>query len=206
MHDSPRLRVSGFSAEVEEHQLSLSYDLCNEGDEDLGLLDRVPKASNPALPANFAVSNAYLGLDDRILIVRKGLLPLPPGLSVAEKIVPGITRLAAGTARAERLVIPVPVHAFDPHREAHLLLSSREAVRVSCQSRRKVERVRLIVGAFPLGSALLLPLSAEFPEVFRAVPPGAPFVRYFEVGAETYTSTFELLDYEAILSPSEASG
>lgn len=185
--------------------LILSYSVENTSAEELGIFDRVPVALDMQAPPSYAPSNAYIGVDGATLVVRKAVLPIPRGLSVAERLVPGITRLAPESSRHEQISLALPVHAFDPYRKAGLRLSEPEAVGVDCLSPRTVDRVRLILGWFPLRNIRLLPLSPG-EEVFRAHPPDAPFGSYSETAIEAPAPRgFDALEYEVILAPTKPS-
>lgn len=198
----PLVRLTFDSARVEGGALHLEYTLESLASEEVALLDRVPVLPDFSRPPSLAPENAYLGVVDATLVVRKGILPLPPGLRAAERTAPGITLLPPASKRTEAITLPLPVRAFDPHRAAQLRLTTPGAADVTASAPRTCARVRLVVGYFPLGAAKLLPISPEYPDVYRAVPPGAPFASYREVEAETAaTVPFEALEYEVIPEP-----
>jgi len=159
MSSAPKLRIARLSAEVVDQALRLSYEVVNDSDLELGLLDRVPVATDVTQPPGFAPENAYLGAFDATLVVRKAILPLPPGLRASERVVPGITRLGPRASRSEDIALPLPVRAHDPHRQAQMRLGTPGAIDVVATLSRRASRVRLIIGYFEIGSARLVPLS-----------------------------------------------
>lgn len=199
----PKLRIVSLSARLETSgsTLRLSYRVVNDTELELGLLDRVPIATDITRPPGYQGSNAYLGVEGTTLVVRKALMPIPPGLRMSERVVPGITKLGPRAVRDETVGLSLPIRAFDPNRAAKLRLDTTGAIDVVTSLARTVTRARVIIGYFVVDDAILVPISPSWPDVFRARPPTAPVSRYEEAHSEVPVSeALEALEYEVVLA------
>ncbi len=191
---------SGLSLEVRLDArlptLSLSYRLSNKSGRDWGVFSRIPATRLDGTPS-YAPAAIYVDIDDDTLQLGKYVLPLPPGLQVTYRVVPGITVLPSGEQLAERILLPVPVPADNPYRRASLSGANGGAT-IQASRPGLVRRMCLQIGAFPIESGeKLLPLSPSFPGVFRVWPPGPATDAQLILAAElSFEAPLPILDYE----------
>lgn len=187
------------SASVDGSSLAIDYRIANGSDAPIALLNRIFDLDASGQPVS-KPEMAYIDVDGDALVVRKSVQPIPPGLGVAEKVLPWATRVDAGASFEERFVLPIPVKVFHPYLAVSLRHAGGGTHTVVASLARKVTSVKLGVGVVPLSAPIKLDrvsAAGEEPEVFRVSPPGIAAHRLVELWATVALGAgVEALDYE----------
>lgn len=151
--------------------LDLGYVIENHGNTDIGLFNWIPW-SRPDGTVNYPSSTAYVELVEDVLLLRKMVLPVPPGLRVTAPPNPYATRIPARSTFTERIYLNVPVAVLQPHRAATLRLE--HAAEVVADAPAKARLLRLEIGVFPIDEGIqLIPENPAHPHVLTVFPPHA---------------------------------
>lgn len=171
-----RLDIRVAPMEGADAPLRIRWRLANLGGADLGVFARLPDA-DPA--RSYAPDLFYIDVAAEILHLRKMVLPVPPGLQMAERQPPGVVILRAGAAEEGSVLLSQPVRVWNPYRHA-LMVGQSGGKPVAATLPHRVTELALSFGLFPLmPQERLLPLSPDRPEVLRLWPPGPAMQRQF---------------------------
>lgn len=169
-----RLDVAVELGPQEMAPLRIQWRIRNTGSADLGLFARLPDA-DPA--RSYAPELFYVDIVAEVLHLRKMVLPVPPGLQMAERQPPGVTVLRAGAEERGSVVLAQPVHVWNPYRQA-VMVGQAGGKRVAASLPRRIAGLAVSFGVFTMvPEERLLPLSPDRPEVFRLWPPGPAMQR-----------------------------
>ena len=154
--------------------LQVRWRLRNTGNVDLGLFARLPDA-DPA--RSYAPDLFYVDIVAEVLHLRKMVLPVPPGLQMAERQPPGVTILRAGTEEQGAVGLAQPVRVWNPYRQA-VMVGQAGGKPVAATRPHRVVELAVSFGVFTLvPEERLMPLSPDHPEVYRLWPPGPAMQR-----------------------------
>jgi hypothetical protein len=196
MQDSP---VATLSCRIEQiaDSLRVAYVVRNTSNSDVGIFNRLEDGGRGGAP--FRPENAYIDLEGTTLRVQKIVLPVPKGLAMTARPVPNVTRLPPGQDFREDLSLPLPIPVYNPLRRAELAAASPRETIVAAYPK-IASTVELDIGVFESSPVIkFIPISAEFPDIYRLWPPGPPVDNQI-VLSETVNlaSTIAVLDYGAI--------
>lgn len=178
--------------------LQLVYIVRNGANREIGLFNRVPEAG-PGAPPTFAPDNLYTDLEQNVLHLRKMVLPMPEGLQMSGRPVPGIILLAAGAVFEEELTVVIPAVVNHPFRQA-LLVAKSQGGQVVTDQLRAANVVKFSVGLFLSDPAFRFePVSSDHPDVFSVFPPGPAVDRQMILSESmNLPTTIPVLDYRVI--------
>jgi hypothetical protein len=158
------------NCQIEQNPASLiiRWTVSNRGPMDIGIFNRVRTREGDVWRTD--KNTAYFDLDGDTLVMQRLILPIPNGLSIYARIVPGVMRVAAHADYSETAELVQPIEAYQPYREA--LLNSWNSDRdVTVDAERKANNIKFALGYLVINPDLkLIPLSAEKPDVFRVWP------------------------------------
>jgi hypothetical protein len=96
--------------------LVFSYQVTNGGKADIYVMDAVAEWDADANKAHVNPNSAVIALgSDGFAHILKGIAPLPPGRSVAVRVIPLAAKLPPGGTLDRRLVVGQPLHETDPY-------------------------------------------------------------------------------------------
>ncbi|MBR0652161.1 hypothetical protein GXW78_21075 [Roseomonas terrae] len=169
-----RLDIEAASGPGENPPLRIRWRLRNVGGVDLGVFARLPDA-DPA--RSYAPELFYIDVVADVLHLRKMVLPVPPGLQMAERQPPGVVILRVGAEEQGSLTLAQPVPVWNPYRHA-VMVGEARGKPVAPTLPRRVTELAVSFGLFNLlPEEKVFPLSPDRPEVVRLWPPGASMQR-----------------------------
>jgi len=188
----------------ESGALHLAYEVKNTGNLDVGLFDQIMSVRLDGVP-EFPTRNVYIDWIDQedrdagMLHLQKCVLPVPEGLQMAERPVPYVTLLKHDEKVKREFSVPIPIAVCNPLRRAVLSASAQDA-EVLPRMKKTVRVVRFSVGAFfSDAQTQFIPISPDYPGVFRVWPPGPPADRQILLTEDTTVDEpLTTLDYQVV--------
>lgn len=150
-------------------RMRVHYTVRNEGAQPIGVFRHLPSpdSAGPGLSPD----HVFRDLEDGTLRLRKLAPELPEGVEMAERPLPFVSRLEPGESLEEEFSVSVPVRVNDPVRRARM--GARPGRRLVADRPAMARRIVLSIGVFDIDSSLrLIPLTPEYPGVYRVWPPG----------------------------------
>ena len=184
---------------LEADALALTYTLDNHSELSIAAFNRFAIAS-PDGSSRLSPEGAYRDLAADTLTVSMLTLEVPPGLRVAEREVPFVTRIAPGHRFAETVRFARPVTLHSPYREALMRASAPPGHTVTATRGARATNVR-----FDLAVTRITPpvsLREDAPGVQRLWPPGPALasaaILSLDVAPE---GVIDVLDFEVVPRP-----
>ena|SRR5690348_6617552 len=175
--------------------LDVHFSIMNETTRQYGCFCRLPSVSLDGTPA-YLPDTVYVDFQDESARLSKLVLPVPEGLKVTERVLPGIVLIPSHERLIERIAVTLPIVANNPYRQA-LLISKAGGRTIAPVVPRTVTEVTLAIGVFETSDAeKYLPISPAYPRVFRIWPPGGAVMRQIVLTATApLDSPVPALDY-----------
>ena len=185
-------------------ELRVASGVTNAGNLDVGLFDQIMSVRLDGVP-EFPSRNVYIdwihqeGAADGIVHLQKCVLPIPEGLQMAERPVPYVTLLKHDEKVKCEFSVPIPIAVCNPLRRAVLSASAQNA-EVLPRMKKTVRVVRFSVGAFfSDAQTQFIPVSPDYPGVFRVWPPGPHADRQILLTEDTTVDEpLTTLDYQVV--------
>ena len=151
--------------------LDVHFSITNDTAHQYGCFCRLPSVSLDGAPA-YLPDTTYVDFEGDTARLGKLMLPVPEGLQVTSRVLPGILLIRDQGRLNERTAVTIPIVANNPYRQA-LLISKAEGKTIAPVVPRTVTSVTLAIGMFETGDdEKYLPISPAYPRVFRVWPPG----------------------------------
>ena len=158
------------SIKLESEGLRVAYTLHNNSGGDVGVFNCVPLNDSKG-EISLATENTYTDLDGSLLQLRKMLLPLPQGFTVAVRKIPYVALMSNQQTIREEFIIPIPVVVNHPYRRAALTVGRGGGVEVVADEMSDADTVEFSVGLFKREPEMkFIPVGKEYPNVYRVAP------------------------------------
>jgi hypothetical protein len=184
-----RLRVELASSGPEALELSVS--LTNLSGGELALFNRLSRPGDPKHTPRKDVVYSYF--QDKTLVLCHWIPPRPRGADISLPVVPGLTRVAAGSRFEERVKVPLPVQVGDAYQPIRDKLQYGFDATLH-DTRREAKRVVYRLGLMPVDNPkALYPVGDPSDGIQATSSPGLAEAAHKVISSEAFSLTVPVI-------------